>query len=386
MRNPLPLSAIWVLGGLIALSAIAVDITLVALPATAMAVEGDPARSGLIITAYLAGFAPGQLLWGMAGDRYGRRRTVLAGLLCFILATAACALATTFPALLAARVAQGFAGGSGPVLSRAIVRDVADDAGAARLLALLTAILGTAPLLAPVIGAALLAAIDWRSIFWFTAIYGVLLTAVAVRYLPESRPAAQSMATGGVVTRTTMLLRDRDFRTGLALVALPFGGYHTLLALYPTVVIVEFGLAESIFTWLMAAAAACFVVGSTISRTLVARVGMPSLVRIAIVLCCLGACTAGVGTLAEGIVMLVAGAGLYMLGVGQALPLATAIALRRARDAAGWAAAILGLVQVGGGALLSLVATVTGEPLVSLPATLLVCALAALAVVAHGLR
>jgi len=384
--EPLTLPLLILLGGLIALSATAVDITLVALPATTRAVGGDVDRSGLIVTAYLAGFAPGQLLWGFIGDRLGRRRAVMAGLIGFIAASAACALASTFEALLVARLAQGLAGGSGPVLSRAIVRDLASELSAAKLLALLTAVLGAAPLLAPPLGAALLTFIDWRSIFWLTAVYAGVILVMAASRLPESLPADSRSTSGSLGERTSALLRNRDFRLGAALVALPFGGYHTLLALYPGVVIVEFGRGEAQFTWLLAGAAACFVAGSTISRLLVMRMGLTALMRTGAALCVCGAASAAMIAAGGGLPWVAVGASLYMLGMGQMFPLATAIALRHARGSAAWAAALLGLLQIGGGALLSYVATVAAPARLSLPTTLLICSCAAVAVLYFSRR
>jgi MFS transporter, DHA1 family, multidrug resistance protein len=384
VARPLPFAVIATLGGLIALSALAIDITIVALPATTTAVGGDPARSGLIVTAYLVGFAPGQLLWGLLGDRLGRRVAVLAGLVGFIGATVACALAGTFQTLLLARVGQGLAGGSGPVLARAIVRDLSDDTSAARMLALFTAILGTAPLVAPVLGAALLALVDWRSVFWFTALYGALLLAAATLRLPESRPPR---AAGSAVTTarpTRVLLASREFRIGAALVALPFGGYHAVLALYPVVSIVHFGVGETAFTVLLAIAAACFVAGSAASRTLVTKLGLPALMRTAGVLCLSGAVLASGIAFGGGLGWLAAGACLYLFGVGQMLPLATALALRHAHNFAAWAAALLGVAQIGTGAFVSWAASVAARPTVSLPTALLVSAASACVVLASA--
>lgn len=375
------------LAGLICLSAIAIDITLVALPQTAAALGGDPLRSGLIVTAYLAGFAPGQLLWGLLADRYGRRPPVVASLVAFVLATAACALAGSFGALLAARFVQGLAGGAGPVLSRTIVRDFATDAAGARLLALLTAVLGAAPLLAPLLGALLLELMSWRSIFWITAVYGVVLFVIALARLPESLPArtADAPAALSLAERTARLARSREFRLGAALVALPFAGYHTLLALYPAVAILEHRLGEAQFAALFAATAACFVAGSTVSRLLVLRAGVPRLMLVAALLCLAGAALALLGRGgAHGLTWLGFGAGLYVLGVGQMLPLATTLALRGAHGMAGWAAALLGLVQIGGGALVSYGAAATAAPGRALTAVLLVCALATLLAVIGG--
>lgn len=365
-----------VLAGLLALSALAVDITLAAQPATASALGGEPLRSGLIVTAYLAGFAPGQLLWGLLADRIGRRAAVLGGLAGFLAATIACALARGFEFLLAARALQGLAGGAGPVLARTIVRDLTSGAAGARLFALLTTVLGMAPLVAPPLGAALLTLLDWRSVFWVTALYGALVLAVAARHLPETRPPGSTAPLSSLWPRTRRLAGEPEFVLGLALVALPFGGYHTILALYPGVAILEHGLSENAFAWLFAAAAVCYVLGAAISRRFVLRAGARRLMIAANLWCLAGTAAVTVAGTGGGLGWLAAGTSLYVLGVGQMLPIATAMALRPVGDAAGWAVALLGLVQIGGGALLSWAATAMGRPSIMLAVVLAGCSIA----------
>jgi DHA1 family bicyclomycin/chloramphenicol resistance-like MFS transporter len=140
---------------------------------------------------------------------------------------------------------------------------------------------------------------------------------------------------------------------------------------------VERGLSEGAFAALFAAAAACFVGGSAISRAFVLRLRMPRLMAIAGAFCLAGALMTVVASAGGGIAWLGLGAAVYVLGVGQMLPLATTVALRDAGEAAGWAVALLGLVQIGGGAVLSYLASVAGTPGVSLAVVLGLSALAA---------
>lgn len=372
------------LTALLALSALAVDITLAALPATATALGAEPLRSGLIVTAYLAGFAPGQLLWGLLADRIGRRPALLIGLAAFVAATVACALASSFGMLLAARAAQGLAGGSAPVLARVIVRDVASGVEGARLFAGMMTVVGLAPLLAPLVGAALLAQSGWTSMFWASSLYGMVLLVLVALRLPETRPAGPSVSSPGALARlTARLLAQRDYRIGVALVALPFSGYHTILALYPGIAIVQYGVSESRFALLFAAAAACYVAGALLSRLLVLRTGERALMVSAITCCLAGAAMVAAASAGGGLPWLAFGTSIFVLGVGQMLPVATAFALRHVGAAAGWAVAMLGLLQIGAGALLSYTASVVGKPSTNLPVVLTVCGLAAVPALAR---
>jgi DHA1 family bicyclomycin/chloramphenicol resistance-like MFS transporter len=370
----IPRAVTIVLAGVITLGAVAVDITIVALPATARALGSDPAQSGLIVTVFLAGFAPGQLLWGFLGDRTGRRRSVLTGLVAYVLATVACALAPSFGWLLAARFLQGIAGAVGPVTGRAIARDYASEIAGARLLALLTAVLGTVPLVAPLIGAVLLAWIDWRSVFWLTAIIGAAWLALAVAKLPETRPPhAPRLTVPEVVAITRTMLTTRDFVVGATLVAVPFAGYHSILALYAGIAIADFDVPEARFAWLFAGAAAAFTLGSSLSRALVARVGLRPLILAAASLCLAGGAAIALAAMLHALPLLAGGAALYVLGVGQMLPLGITVALRHAQASAAWTAAVLGLLQSTGGIVLSFLATRTQDITASLAVILAGC-------------
>ena len=374
-----------VLVGLISLGAVALDITLVALPSMTMATGGDPAASGLIVTAFLAGYPPGQLIWGYLGDRYGRRGVVIAGLALFVATTFACALAPTYSWLLAARFAQGLTAGVGPVMARAITRDFATELAGARLLSLLTAVLGAVPLCAPLIGAALLEFVDWRSIFWLTGAIGALWCTLAYARLPETRAAAAApFGVAELADSTRRMLQSADFRLGALLVALPFAGYHSILALYPGVAIVDFDVREAQFAWLFAISAAFYMIGSGVSRTLVVRTGFRPLLLSGACLCLAGGILTAIAVAGHVIGCLAAGTALYVMGVSQMLPVATTIALRNAAGSAAWTAAMLGLMQTMGGVGLSFLATRTGHVPASLAAILCVCALGALKVVTSG--
>ena len=124
----------------------------------------------MIVSLYLAGFAFGQIPAGISADHFGRRHTLMAGLVGFILAGAVCALAENFTVLLAGRIVQGFCAAVGPVVSRAVVRDIAHGERAAHLMSIMITILTLAPLLAPSAGSLVLALSGWRAIFWVTTI------------------------------------------------------------------------------------------------------------------------------------------------------------------------------------------------------------------------
>ena len=119
---------------LTSLGPLSTDFYLPALPAIARALDTDSAGVQLTLSVYLLGFGAGQLLVGPLSDRFGRRPVMLWGMLVFVLSSVVCALADSITTLVVARLLQAFGACAGPVLGRAVVRDIYGPAESARML------------------------------------------------------------------------------------------------------------------------------------------------------------------------------------------------------------------------------------------------------------
>lgn len=194
---------------LMALGALGIDIMLPALPAIgeALGVASENRRQ-FVITAFLLGFGVGQLLHGPLADRYGRRPVLVAALLAYAAANLVCAVAASYPALLAARVMGGMAGAATRVVPVAIVRDRFAGREMARVMSTAFIMFMIVPVLAPTLGAGLLLVSDWRFIF---AVIAALAMAVAAWFwlrMPETQhpedrlPLSSARIAGG--WRTTI--------------------------------------------------------------------------------------------------------------------------------------------------------------------------------------
>ncbi|QWF83113.1 multidrug effflux MFS transporter [Amycolatopsis sp. CA-230715] len=203
---------ILVLAGLSAVSPFATDMYAPGFPQIAGSFGTSGSAVQLSLTACLIGTAAGQVVLGPVSDATGRRRLLLAGSGLFTAFSVICAAAPSIVVFDIARLLQGFAGGAGLVIGRAVVTDRFTGAAAARQFATLGAIAMTAPVLAPVLGGLVLGASSWRMVFVALATAGLVLLAAIWAWVPESLPV-ERRRTGGVRTALfamSGLLRRRE--------------------------------------------------------------------------------------------------------------------------------------------------------------------------------
>lgn len=198
------------LGALVAFGPLSIDLYLPALPAMAAGLGAGAETLQLSITVFLAGFSLGMLVYGPLSDRFGRRPVMLSGIVLFTLASLACLLAQGPATLIGARLFQALGGGAASVLARAVVRDVFTQTEAIRKLSLMAMVTAIAPLLAPLLGSALLAGFGWRGTFASLVLWGAFSLVVVGRGLPETLPPEKrgTLPLGAAFLAYARLLRD----------------------------------------------------------------------------------------------------------------------------------------------------------------------------------
>ncbi|OBB35038.1 MFS transporter [Mycobacterium sp. 852002-51961_SCH5331710] len=159
-----------------------------ALPAIRDDLGGGVSGAQWTIDAYNIAFAALLLTAGSLGDRFGRRRLLRLGLLVFVSASVACAVAPSLPLLLVARTLQGVGAAvmlpQGLAITAAAFPDPVERARATAAWAMAAA-MSTA--VGPILGGVLTDTAGWRQIFWLNAPIGVLALVMTYAYLPESR-------------------------------------------------------------------------------------------------------------------------------------------------------------------------------------------------------
>ena len=182
------LRLIAVLGLASSMAPFATDMYLPGLPRVADSFGVQTSVAQLTLTGFLLGLGLGQLIIGPLSDSLGRRRPLLVASAVCIAASVLCAIAPTIGLLIAARFVQGFAGAGGAVLGRAVITDRTQGSATARYFSLMLVIGGVAPIIAPIVGAAVLDPIGWRGILWVVAVIAALTFIGLLTTVSESLP------------------------------------------------------------------------------------------------------------------------------------------------------------------------------------------------------
>ena len=236
---------------------------------------------GLTLTTFFLGMALGQLLGGPWSDQRGRRMPMIIGGLICTLGALGCALAPSIWVLIVFRIVQGFGGGLAAVVARAVVVDVAKGDQMARVMSILMALGGLAPMIAPVFGGAVLTlGGTWRTVFWCLVGIGLLMMITAIFLVPESLPVERRHG-GGLRQFGSGLhevLRSRLFVGYMLTAALSGFTMMAYIANSSYVLQVQKGLAPLPFALFFASTALAQVLLSVVNAKIVGRFRPRSLI------------------------------------------------------------------------------------------------------------
>jgi DHA1 family bicyclomycin/chloramphenicol resistance-like MFS transporter len=338
------------LTAVVAIGSLSIDMALPSLPATAEALAARPATAQLTVTLFLAGFALAQLVHGPLSDRIGRRRVLLGGLVVYVIGGLACWAAPSAGLLVAARVLQAFGAGSGPVVGRAVVRDLYEPAQAARILGYMGTAMALTPILAPIVGGFVHVAFGWRAVYLTLAACGAVFLGIAALLVRETnrRRDPDALRPGHLTTNVAELLTDRTFLGYVLVVALMFGGQFAFITGSSFVLIEVLSVSPDVYGLCFGLVALGIMTGSFVAGRFVSRVGIDGLIvtatRLGAVAGCVMAALAlgGVWTVPAVIGPMYA----FSVGVGIVLPTAVAGAIGPFPRTAGLASAVLGFLQL----------------------------------------
>lgn len=362
--NPRRLTLILILGSLAALGPLSIDMYLPAFPDMSRSFDASASLIQLSLTACMLGMALGQLIVGPLSDVRGRKRPLMFALLAYLLASLACAMAPTIEVLIALRFIQGAAGASGIVISRAIVRDLFDGPELTRFFAALSLVNGTAPILAPVIGGQILRFGDWHFVFYLLAILStMMLLAVALR-LPETLPLDRRVEGNLTTTLKTFgrLLTDRVFIGYAFAQAFVMGAMFAYISGSPFVLQNIYGASPQQFSFLFGLNGIGIILAAQIAGRLAGRVDSERLMRISLTIVASASILLFLAlTLTEQLIFVMIPLFFVVSSVGLISTLGFTLAMQNYGATAGSASALLGLLPMLVGSLVSPLVGIMGE-------------------------
>lgn len=332
------------------ITSLAVDMSLPALPTLGRAFATTPEMVQLTLSLFLVGYAAGQLLYGPLSDRFGRRPVMLLGIAIYASAGFACALSPSIGVLVAARLVQGLGACVGPTIARAIVRDHFGGSGAARALSTITMVMALAPLVAPLLGGALLERFGWPSIFLFHGGVGLTVGAMTWWGLGESlkRPDPDALRPRRLLANYRAFFTNRT-SLGFGLMnGFTFAGLFTFISGSPFVLIDVYGVPSNRYGFYFGATALGLMVGAFASNRLGQHRGHGEVLRLGLwimlgsaLLLLLPSSTRWGGAIGLMVPIVV-----YILAQGLILPNALAAAMEPLPHMAGNTASLLGAMQM----------------------------------------
>ena len=336
------------LGLLTGLAAFTVDVSLPAVPAMVDALATSLSRGQQIVGIFMLGMACGQIPSGLVSDRIGRLPVVYAGMALFTIGAITTAAANSIEVMLAGRFIQGMGAAPALVMSRAIVRDIASGKDAARLMSIMTMIFTAAPVIAPSVGALLVAQFGWRAPF--SVIVGLgLVIALAVRmFITETHtPDVGKHPVRQLADSFREFFSHRQSVFGLMLIILPPAGFLSIIAVAAALVVEIYGFTITQFGLIFATAGLSIMIGSVINRWLVTRFDSFQAIAIGIVLYALSSISLLAMAMMNGgpFLLLWGSVCVFMLTVAIVMPNATVIALDPLPRIAGVASSIIGTLQ-----------------------------------------
>lgn len=347
-----------ILGSLTALGPFSIDMYLPGFPAIARSFHTTTAQVSLSLSSFFIGLAAGQLLYGPLLDRFGRKKPLYIGLAVYLVASAGCYFCGDINTLIILRFAQAVGACAASVASMTMVRDIFPLNENAKIFALLILILGASPMIAPTLGGYITEAWGWHLIFVVLGGMALVILLTVIFFLPESYKAntGYSLKPGPIINSFLTVIKEPQFYTYAFAGAFSFASLFVYVSASPIVFMEVFKVNAKIYGWIFAALSVGFIGASQVNNLLLKKYKSEQIIRVALsvqvvtaLIFLIGSCYNWYGlggTIGITFIMLCC--------VGTLNPNASALSLAPFKHNAGTASALLGAMQLGLGALMTL--------------------------------
>ena len=334
---------------LTAIAPLATDMYVPAFPRVARDLGAGATQVQLTLTTFFVGMALGQLVGGPVSDQRGRRAPLVAAVVVMGLASVVCAVAPSIGVMMLARLVQGFAGGWAMVIGRAVIIDLAEGARLVRVLNLVAAVGGLAPVVGPLLGAVILQLSHWRVSFWVVAGLAVVMAVAVLAAVPETLPPERRHG-GGLRTFAVAgreVLRNRRYVGYLVVAGSAMGALFAYVATSAFVLQSMNGLSPVAYSVDFAVNAGGMTVAAFVAARLAGRVATRGVILVGQVAALVAGVAMLVGAVWFGTPLLLALVCFLVLMTAQGLigPNGGALAAAEVPEHPGTGSALLGFVQ-----------------------------------------
>ncbi len=345
---------------MVALGPLSTDLYLPSLPSLTTTFSTSVSQVQATMSVFIAGFAVATVIYGPLSDRFGRRKVLVGGMSIFVAGSAGCMLADSIESLIWWRFVQAVGGCAGPVLVRAVVRDVYEREQAARFMSYIASAMAMAPAIAPIMGGWLHLEFGWRSHFVALSLLGLFFIAGVMGLLRETNTRLDPLATDArrIAANIAIMVRHPQFLAFSLTLMFSYGALFSFISIGAFVLIDVLGVAPERFGFLFFFVALGYASGGLLAGRLVPKLGIERLIRFGVLF---GVSVSGVGlALAWNGVETIAAVVIPVVGVffacGFVLPNATVGALMPFPEFAGTASSAISFLQMSGGALIGFAA------------------------------
>lgn len=277
--------SVWLLGVASSLSPFGITMAIPVLVSIATHFGADYASVQFVISAYILGLALAQPFTGILSDRFGRRPVMLIGFAVFVAASVGAAWINSLTGLVVLRFLQAIGVSVGTVASRAVVRDTRGPLETAVALSHIAAVMGFAPIVAPVLGGWLGTLGGYRSVFVATAAMGLFVWVLMYRTLPETLDRSRaSPRLRELLKNYRVLFRSRMFLGYTMLFGFVQGSFFTFMAVGAAVFETDLGMDASGFGTVWALTALTYVGGTVLCARITRATGAARVMGVTVAL------------------------------------------------------------------------------------------------------
>ncbi len=323
----------------------------------------------MTVSLYFAGFALAQLVCGPLSDGFGRKPVIMAFMAIYLVASVIALVSPNIEMLIAARFLQGIGGSVGVAIARAVVRDLYVGETSSRIMNLIGLILGIGPAFAPTLGGITMELFGWHAIFVLMVAFGVAVMLICryalketvARDLSRIRPRALAASYGRLFSSGYFMACGLVMAGGI-------GAFYTLAVVMPFIMMNRIGLSPTAFGFSMLMQSGAFFAGSLTVRQTIRRFGAYRLLPFGVAIVVAGSLALAVllrvhePTFAFVMIPVM----LYAYGGAFIMPAMSTASLAPFPHMAGAAGALAGFLQMGGGLVGGLLASLFDDPVTAL--------------------